>query len=284
MNSIRSNKRVYCTEWNPIRSLHDANVLAHKRRQDSACLFHSRRTSRVFNRETNKDQEFFSFLFSSSLSVSPRRSSSPGALTKTMLTKVLSHVHPGETLLPNHRRRWPLSLSPFMNLFHRLSRPWLSFDKPGRRSTTTITTTKKANVDCCCCLWSLSNHIAVYNYVLLLSIGFNCQTVYLNKIIIEWSRPSTLDEKQLALCVSWADRLTATFYGFLFRLSFYPREKLDGQQMPLSILCISSKTNHEEDTRGGWGGRDELRVSCFQHHDVETFDMRKWMIPLDGLR
>jgi hypothetical protein len=54
--------------------------------------------------------------------------------------------------------------------------------------------------------------------------------------------------------------------------------------MPLSILCISSKTNHEEDTRGGWGGRDELRVSCFQHHDVETFDMRKWMIPLDGLR
>jgi hypothetical protein len=60
-----------------------------------------------------------------------------------------------------------------------------------------------------------------------------------------------LDEKQLALCVSWADRLTATFYGFLFRLSFYPREKLDGQQMPLSILCISSKNNHEEDTRGG---------------------------------
>ena len=63
LNSIRSNKRVYCTEWNPIRSHHDANVLAHKRRQDSACLFHSRGTSRVFNRETNKDQKFFSSFF-----------------------------------------------------------------------------------------------------------------------------------------------------------------------------------------------------------------------------
>ena len=56
-----------------------------------------------FSTEKRTRTKSFSLLFSSSLSVSPRRSSSPGALTKTMLTKVLSHVHPGETLLPNHR-------------------------------------------------------------------------------------------------------------------------------------------------------------------------------------
>ena len=80
--------------------------------------------------------------------------------------------------------------------------------------------------------------------------------------VIEWSRPSTLDEKQLALCVSWAGRLTETFYGFPFRLSFYPREKLYGQQMPLRLLCISSKNNHEDDTGGGGlrGSRRSTRL------------------------